>query len=149
MRAVLQRVTKAEVRVESRVVGQIGKGLLVFLGISHEDKEDDCRWLVDKISGLRIFEDQAGKMNLSLADIGGEVLLVSQFTLYGDCRRGKRPSWSRAARPEQAKKLYELFAKFMQDKKIKTACGVFQADMEVNLSNDGPVTMLLDSEKVF
>lgn len=150
MRAVVQRVSRAEVRVDQKTVGKIGKGILVLLGIGQEDDEQDLQWLADKVMNLRIFEDENDKMNLSVLDVGGQVLVVSQFTLYGDCRKGKRPSYSSAAAPQDAEKLYEAFVKFIEEKYgIKVETGVFQAMMEVELVNDGPVTLLLDSKKTF
>ncbi|KLO21746.1 MULTISPECIES: D-aminoacyl-tRNA deacylase [unclassified Marinitoga] len=150
MRAVVQRVKKAHVDVEGETVGKIDKGILVLLGVGQNDDEKDIEWLADKILNLRIFEDNEGKMNLSLLDIKGEILIVSQFTLYGDCRKGRRPSYSSAAKPDKGKEYYEKFIEFIENKyKINVEKGVFQAEMEVNLINDGPVTLLLDSEKTF
>ncbi|AEX84549.1 D-tyrosyl-tRNA(Tyr) deacylase [Marinitoga sp. 1135] len=150
MRAVLQRVKKASVVVENEIVGKIGKGILVLLGVGHNDTENDIKWLADKIMNLRIFEDENDKMNLSLLDIKGEILVVSQFTLYGDCRKGRRPSYSNAAKPDKANEYYEKFMKYIEDNyNIKVERGIFQAEMEVELINDGPVTLLLDSEKTF
>ncbi|HUR36434.1 MAG TPA: D-aminoacyl-tRNA deacylase [Terriglobales bacterium] len=149
MRAVIQRVTRASVTVDGEVVGQIGRGLLVLLGVATGDDEAAADYLADKTLGLRIFEDDAGKMNLSLADVGGEALVVSQFTLYGDVRKGKRPSFDRAARPEEANRLYEHFVQRIRAAGIQCATGKFQAMMDVELVNDGPVTILLDSEKAF
>jgi D-tyrosyl-tRNA(Tyr) deacylase len=149
MRAVIQRVSRASVKVDGIVVGQIGKGLLVLLGIAQGDDEAAADYLAEKIAGLRIFEDEAGKMNLSAAEVGGAVLVVSQFTLYGDVRRGKRPSFDRAARPEEANRLYEHFVQRVRAAGLKCETGTFQAMMDVELVNDGPVTILLDSEKVF
>ena len=148
MRAVVQRVSQASVVVDGTVVGAIGVGFLVLLGITHEDGEAEARWLARKIAGLRVFEDAAGKMNLSLADVGGAVLAVSQFTLYGDVRKGRRPSFVRAARPEQAKPLYERFCHFVAQEGIPVEQGVFQAHMEVALVNDGPVTLWLDTAEL-
>ncbi len=148
MRAVVQRVSQARVVVDGAVVGAIGVGFLVLLGITHEDGEAEARWLARKIAGLRIFEDAAGKMNLSLADVGGGMLAVSQFTLYGDVRKGRRPSFVRAARPEQAKPLYERFCHFVAQEGIPVEQGVFQAHMEVALVNDGPVTLWLDTAEL-
>lgn len=148
MRAVVQRVSQASVVVDGTVVGAIGEGFLVLLGITHEDGEAEARWLARKIAGLRVFEDAAGKMNLSLADVGGAVLAVSQFTLYGDVRKGRRPSFVRAARPEQAKPLYERFCHFVAQEGIPVEQGVFQAHMEVALVNDGPVTLWLDTAEL-
>jgi D-tyrosyl-tRNA(Tyr) deacylase len=149
MRAVIQRVSRASVSVEGKIVGQIGQGLLVLLGVTRTDTESAADYLAEKIAGLRIFEDPAGKMNLSLAEIKGSVLLVSQFTLYGDVRRGKRPSFDAAAPPEQARKLYEYMVERLRALGIPYQTGVFQAMMQVELVNDGPVTILLDSEKGF
>lgn len=150
MRAVVQRVKKSEVRVDGRVTGSIGKGILVFLGVGRGDSEQDMRYLADKIIALRIFEDENQKMNLSLQDVGGEMLVVSQFTLYGDCRKGRRPSWSDAEEPAAAAAMYEKFIEYVEDTYgIKVETGVFQAEMEVGLINDGPVTLLLDSRKTF
>jgi D-aminoacyl-tRNA deacylase len=149
MRAVIQRVSRASVSVEGKIVGQIGHGLLVLLGISRTDTEAAADYLAEKIAGLRIFEDAAGKMNLSVAEVKGAVLLVSQFTLYGDVRRGKRPSFDAAAPPEQARKLYEYMIERLRGLGIPCQTGVFQAMMQVELVNDGPVTILLDSEKGF
>jgi D-aminoacyl-tRNA deacylase len=149
MRAVVQRVSRASVTVDGQIVGKVERGLLVFLGVTHADTEASADYLADKISGLRIFEDDAGKMNLSLIDIGGAVLAVSQFTLYGDVRKGKRPSFDEAARPERALKLYEYFVERVRALGLRCQTGVFQAMMQVELVNDGPVTILLDSEKSF
>lgn len=151
MRAVLQRVSRAEVRVKAKeeITGRIGKGLVVFLGVAGEDTEEDLDYLVDKVAGLRVFEDGAGKMNLSVADISGEVLCVSQFTLYGDVRKGKRPGFSAAAEPGEAERKYHLFCSRLEEKGLSVATGRFQEMMEVDLVNDGPVTILLDSKKNF
>ena len=149
MRAVIQRVKMAAVKVDEQTVGKIEQGLLVFLGVGESDEEKDLAWILDKICGLRIFEDMNGKMNLSLEDTGGAILLVSQFTLYGDCRKGKRPSFSQAARPERAKNLFDLAVADLKERGIEVQTGIFQADMAVELVNDGPVTLLLDSEKKF
>lgn len=146
MRAVIQRVRSAEVRVEERVTGKIGKGLLVFVGVGKGDGEDDLTYLVSKIPDLRIFEDDAGKFNLSLRETGGELLLVSQFTLYADCRKGRRPSFTDAEDPAVAKATYERFVSKMQESGIPAQTGEFQAKMEVRLVNDGPVTIWLDSK---
>jgi D-tyrosyl-tRNA(Tyr) deacylase len=147
MRAVVQRVTRASVSVQGETVGSIEQGLVVLLGVHNDDGEQEARWMADKIVHLRIFEDENGKMNRSLVDIGKEMLIVSQFTLYGDCRKGRRPGYSAAAPPEKAEALYEHFVKLVQAHKISTATGQFQAMMEVNISNSGPVTLLLDTDK--
>ena len=147
MRAVVQRVSKARVLVEGKVVGEIGKGLMVLLGVGQEDVEKDLEYLAEKIVNLRIFEDENGKMNISLLDVGGELLVVSQFTLYGDCRKGKRPSYSSAARPEEAQAVYEKFVEYCRGYNIKVETGIFQAMMDVQIHNNGPVTLLLDSKK--
>ena len=149
MRAVIQRVTRCKVTVEGRTVGEIGPGLLVLLGVGESDAEPAADYLAEKIIGLRVFEDDAGKMNLSVLDMGGEVLVVSQFTLYGDVRRGKRPSFDAAARPEEARRLYEYFVEKIRAAGLHCATGEFQAMMDVELVNDGPVTIILDSEKAF
>jgi len=149
MRAVVQRVTRASVKVEDEITGEIGKGLLVLLGVAHEDTEADADYLAEKIAGLRIFEDDAGKMNLSVIDVGGAVLAVSQFTLFGDVRRGKRPSFDAAARPQLARRLYEYFVERVRGLGLRCETGRFQEMMEVELINSGPVTVLIDSEKVF
>ena len=149
MRAVIQRVSHAKVTVDGEITGQISRGLLVLLGVSTTDTESDADYLADKIAGLRIFEDAEGKMNLSVTEIGGAILAVSQFTLYGDARKGRRPSFDSAARPEQAKKLYEYFVGKIRAAGLKCETGRFQAEMQVELTNDGPVTILLDSSKHF
>lgn len=149
MRAVVQRVSRSSVTVDENTVGQIGKGLMVLLGVEHDDSIDDVKWLVDKITNLRIFEDEDGKMNKSLLDIEGELLAVSQFTLMGDCRKGRRPSFSNAARPDQANGLYEDFVSMASEKGIKVETGQFQAHMMVDIMNDGPVTLLVDSKRLF
>ncbi|MFA7572313.1 MAG: D-aminoacyl-tRNA deacylase [Lutispora sp.] len=148
MRAVVQRVKKSYVEVDGKITGHIDKGLIVLLGISEDDGILDIDYMVDKIANLRIFEDKDEKMNLSLLDVSGELLVVSQFTLYGDCRKGRRPSFIKAARPEKAQELYELFLKKCMNMNIKTQSGVFQADMTVYIENDGPVTLIVDSEKI-
>ena len=148
MRAVIQRVNNASVTVSGKVIGEIDKGLLVFLGVGEGDTEVDLKYIADKIVGLRIFSDADDKMNLSIRDIGGEVLVVSQFTLYGDCRKGKRPSFSSSMEPKDAEKMYEDFIKMIESNGIKTAHGEFGADMQVSILNDGPVTILLDSSKI-
>jgi len=148
LRAVVQRVKRAKVTVEGRTVGEIGAGLLVLLGITHCDDEKDARYMADKIAGLRVFEDDDGKMNLSVEDVGGSILSVSQFTLYGDCRKGRRPSFSEAARPEQAAPLYEAFNACLRQRGLHVETGVFGAMMDVELVNWGPVTLLVDSRVV-
>jgi D-aminoacyl-tRNA deacylase len=149
MRAVVQRVSKASVVVAERVVGEIGMGLLVLLGVSKNDTEADAGYLAEKVAGLRVFEDRDGKMNRSIADVGGAVLAISQFTLYGDVRRGKRPSFDDAARPERARELYEYFVAQIRQSGLRCEIGQFQAMMSVSLVNQGPVTVLLDSSKLF
>jgi D-tyrosyl-tRNA(Tyr) deacylase len=150
MRAVVQRVSQASVRVEGKITGEIQKGLLVLLGVGQGDNEKDMTYLADKIVNLRIFDDAEGKMNLSLLDVGGSLLVVSQFTLFGDCRKGKRPSYTDAARPEEARWLYEDFMAYVKDTYgIQVEAGIFQAMMDVSLTNEGPVTLLLDSRKTF
>jgi D-tyrosyl-tRNA(Tyr) deacylase len=147
MRAVVQRVTRCSVRVDGNMVGQIGPGLLILVGVAKTDDAGAAAYLSEKILGLRIFEDNAGKMNLSVQDKKGEVLVVSQFTLYGDVRWGKRPSFDAAARPEDAKRLYEYLVERIRAAGVRCETGVFQAMMEVELVNQGPVTILVDSEK--
>jgi D-tyrosyl-tRNA(Tyr) deacylase len=147
MRAVVQRVSEASVLVEGSVAGQIARGLLIFLGIRHDDTETKAEQLATKIGQLRVFPDLEGKMNLSLRDISGEMLIVSQFTLYGDTRKGNRPSYAEAAKPEKALQLYQCFTESCRNRGFPVATGVFQAHMEVRLVNDGPVTILCDSEK--
>lgn len=149
MRAVIQRVSKASVAVDGEVVGQIGEGMLVLLGVSASDTEVDAVYLAEKIAGLRIFEDDQGKMNLSVADLAREVLVISQFTLYGDVRRGKRPSFDAAARPEGALRLYDYFLVQLRERGLSCQTGRFQATMSVSLVNEGPVTILVDSSKLF
>ena len=149
MRACVQRVTRARVTVEGRVTGRIDRGLLVLLAVADVDTEADTRYLADKIVGLRIFEDADGKMNRSLVEAGGAMLVVSQFTLLGDCRRGRRPSFSAAAQPQRAVELYETFVDYVRQAGIEVQCGRFRQYMQVELINDGPVTLLLDSGKLF
>ena len=149
MRAVVQRVTRAKVTVEGKTVGEIEKGLVVLLGIARDDSKSDASYLANKIIALRIFDDEQGKMNLSLKDCGGGALVVSQFTLYGDVRRGLRPSWIDAAAPELAEPLYEFFCNEMRKDLDNVATGSFRQMMQVELVNDGPVTILLDSRKLF
>jgi len=149
MRAVIQRVTRASVTVNEEIIGQIGNGLVVLVGIARDDTKVEAAYLVDKISNLRIFDDEEGKMNLSVKDVKGALLIVSQFTLYGDVRRGLRPSWIDAAPPEVAEPLYDFFVRQARSVVDEVATGKFQAMMEVELINDGPVTILLDSGKLF
>lgn len=145
----VQRVLRAHVTVSGEEIGAIGPGLLVFLGVRAGDTVGDASYLAEKIAGLRVFADGEGKMNLSVKDIGGEVLVVSQFTLYGDCRKGRRPSFTEAAPPEVAEELYECFIAELKQRGLKVSSGRFQAYMQVELINDGPVTLLLDSSRVF
>jgi len=147
VRAVIQRVTRASVTVDGRVAGEIGAGLLVLLGVSRTDNPESASYLAEKIANLRIFSDAAGKMNLSVLDTGGAALVVSQFTLYGDTRGGRRPSYIQAAPPEEANRLYQEFVRSMRLLGVRVETGVFQAHMQVELVNDGPVTILIDSEK--
>ncbi len=149
MRAVVQRVSRASVRVGDEVVGKIDLGLLVLLGVAQDDTESDAAYLADKVVGLRIFDDRAGKMNLAITEVGGAVLAVSQFTLYGDTRGGRRPSFIAAARPEQALRLYEHFASLIRSAGLRCETGRFQQMMSVELVNEGPVTILMDSKKLF
>jgi len=149
MRAVVQRVSRGEVRVDGAVVGAVGKGLVVLLGVARGDVEGDARALADKVAALRVFEDAAGKMNLALAEVAGGVLVVSQFTLLGDARKGNRPSFIDAAGPEEGNALYRRFCDLLREKGLPVATGVFRAMMEVELTNAGPVTILLDSRKAF
>jgi len=149
MRAVIQRVTRADVQVAGETVGEIGRGLLVLLGVGQGDTTADADYLAEKIAHLRIFEDADEKMNLSVADVHGSALVVSQFTLYGDTRRGRRPSFSDAAPPEEANRLYTYFCDRLATHGLPVARGIFQAQMAVSLVNDGPVTLLVDSKKVF
>jgi len=149
MRAVVQRVSRAKVTVGKEIAGEIGAGLLVLLGVGNEDSETDASYLAEKITGLRIFDDSDGKMNRSVQDAGGSVLAVSQFTLYGDVRRGKRPSFDAAAPPEQARRLYEFFVERIRAAGLRCETGRFQEMMQVELVNDGPVTILVDSGKAF
>ncbi len=144
MKAVIQRVQQAEVKVDGNVTGSINKGLLVFLGIGKEDNEDRLNFLVNKIINLRVFEDESGKMNLSVKDTNGEILVVSQFTLYGDVKKGYRPNFMNAAPPEVAEQYYELFIKKLKENGIKTETGKFGAMMQVHLINDGPVTIIIE-----
>ena len=149
MRCVVQRVSEASVRSEGVETGRIGQGFMVLIGVSVRDTEKDVRYMAEKVPNLRIFEDDAGKMNRSLRDVGGAILAVSQFTLYGDARGGRRPSFIEAARPEEANRLYEMLVKAWRDVGIQVETGVFQTDMKVSMVNDGPVTLLMDSEKQF
>jgi D-aminoacyl-tRNA deacylase len=149
MRAVLQRVSRAQVSVEGEIAGQIGPGLVVLLGVGRDDEESDAIYLAEKIAALRVFEDEQGKMNRSVREAGGSVLAISQFTLYGDVRRGKRPSFDAAAVPERARVLYEFFVEQIRAAGLPCETGRFQAIMKVELANEGPVTILLDSKKEF
>lgn len=149
MRAVVQRVKRASVRVNGAITGEIGPGLLVLLGVGREDGESDADYLATKIAGLRIFEDEAGKMNLSVTEIAGGVLAVSQFTLYGDVRKGKRPSFDAAGEPQRARQLYEYFVARIRAAGLSCETGIFQETMDVELLNSGPVTILVDSRKLF
>lgn len=149
MRAVVQRVSRAKVTVAGEVAGEIGQGLLVLLGVADDDGQQDAEYLAEKLVGLRIFPDEEGKMNRSLVEASGAMLVVSQFTLYGDCRKGRRPSFIRAARPEQAVDLYRAFVAEVRGRGITVATGRFQEHMDVELVNDGPVTLLVDSRKEF
>jgi D-tyrosyl-tRNA(Tyr) deacylase len=149
MRAVVQRVSRARVDVGGRTVGEVGKGLLVFLGVGHSDSEKEAEFLANKIAHLRIFSDEQGLMNRSVIEVEGGVLVISQFTLWGDCQKGRRPSFTRAAPPDKARILYEDFIRHVRGKDLAVATGEFQEMMEVHLVNDGPVTMLLDTEKTF
>ncbi len=149
MRAVLQRVSRAQASVNGEITGQIGLGLLVLLGVGRDDSEADAVYLAEKISGLRVFEDDAGKMDRNVQEVGGSVLAVSQFTLYGDVRRGKRPSFDAAAPPEKARELYEFFVEKIRATGLRCETGIFQSEMKVELVNEGPVTILLDSGKLF
>jgi D-tyrosyl-tRNA(Tyr) deacylase len=145
MRMVIQRVKEARVMVDGQVTGEIGDGLLVFLGIARTDTEKEAGFLLDKLIGLRIFTDENGKMNRSIADVAGSLLIVSQFTLYGDCRKGRRPSFDTAAPPDRARFLYDYFVEAARKTSVRVATGVFQASMQVHLVNDGPVTIIMDS----
>jgi D-tyrosyl-tRNA(Tyr) deacylase len=149
MRAVLQRVSRARVRVNGQTTGEIGPGLLILLGVGQGDTSKEAEYLLDKVIHLRIFEDAEGKMNLSLLDAGGELMVISQFTLYADCRKGRRPSFTDAGPPGEAQKLYDYFVAAARTRGVKVATGIFQAIMEVELVNSGPVTILLDSSKNF
>lgn len=149
MRAVIQRVSRAEVAVDGEITGKIDRGLLVLLGVAQGDSEGDANYLSEKTAGLRIFEDENGKMNLSVGEVGGAILVVSQFTLYGDVRKGKRPSFDAAAPPQKARELYEYFVGRIRAAGLRCETGRFQENMQVGLVNDGPVTILLDSSKMF
>jgi len=149
VRAVVQRVARAAVEIGGREVARIGRGLLVLLGVGEGDAEADADYMARKIADLRVFEDDEGRMNRSVTEVGGAVLLVSQFTLYGDCRKGRRPSFSHAAAPDEAVRLYELVAARLRDAGLEVGTGRFQEMMQVDLVNDGPVTILLDSDRVF
>lgn len=148
MRAVIQRVKHSSVTVDGKIIGEIGQGLMILLGVTHTDGEKEMNWLVNKIKDLRIFEDAEGKMNLGLEDIKGELLVISQFTLYGNCIKGRRPGFTDAARPDLAEPLYEKFIEKCRSFGIKTECGEFGADMKVELLNDGPVTLIIDTADV-
>jgi D-tyrosyl-tRNA(Tyr) deacylase len=149
MRAVVQRSLESSVSVDGKVIAKIPKGLVVLLGVGRGDTEAEAAFMADKIANLRIFEDAEGKMNLSVKDVGGEILLISQFTLYGDCRKGRRPSFIDAAPPDEADRLYRLVADLLRDQGLKVGTGEFGAHMLVNIQNDGPVTILIDSAKTF
>ena len=149
MRAVVQRVKKSSVKVDNKVIGSIDRGINVLLGVEDGDTLDDVKYLVEKIVNLRIFEDEDDKMNLSLLDVNGEMLAISQFTLLGDCRKGRRPSYIKASKPDFANEMYEKFVESCRARIKKVETGKFQADMEVEIINDGPVTLLIDSKKIF
>lgn len=144
MKIVLQRVNSASVKVDGEICGSIGKGYLVLLGVGHEDTEEDCRRLADKIINLRIFSDENDKINLSLTDVGGDLLVVSQFTLYADCRKGNRPNFIQAGKPDKAEELYDCFVEYCRSKGKRVETGIFGADMKVSLENDGPFTVILE-----
>lgn len=146
MKVVLQRSKEASVKVNDDVVGEISSGFVLLVGVTHDDTEEDCRYLADKIVNLRIFEDENEKMNHSLLEVGGEILSISQFTLYGDCRKGRRPNFMAASKPDHAEKLYNQFNQMLEDKGIRVATGTFGAMMDVSLINDGPVTLILESK---
>lgn len=148
MRAVLTRVSSASVTVDGQTVGRIGRGFLILLGVGRDDTEAQCVKLADKLTGLRIFDDENDKMNLSLTDVGGEILVISQFTLYGSCRKGRRPEYLAAARPETAIPLYEMFVQLCRDKGFHTETGIFGADMQVESVNSGPVTLIVDTDNL-
>lgn len=149
MRAVVQRVTSSSVLVDGNIIGEIKQGFNVLIGISKDDTVEDLKYIKDKIINLRVFQDENDKMNLSLLDVKGEILVISQFTLYGDCRKGRRPNFMDALGGEEAKKLYEEFVELLKTSDLKVECGEFGADMKVNINNDGPVTILLDSKRNF
>ena len=149
MRAVVQKVTHSRVTVENETTGEIQQGLMVLLGVTHDDTQEDAKYMAEKIANLRIFEDDDEKLNLSVKDIGGAILSVSQFTLYGDCRKGRRPSFTEAARPDQANALYGQFNAYLEQEGVSVQTGRFQTHMMVELTNDGPVTVLLDSKRTF
>jgi len=149
LRSVVQRVSWSEVKVDGQVKGKIGEGLCVLLGVTHGDSDRDVAWMAEKLVNLRIFEDDQGKMNRSVKDVEGEILLVSQFTLYGDARKGRRPSFTSAAPPDQAERLYEALGDALREQGVPVETGVFQAMMQVSLCNEGPVTLILDSRGVF
>jgi len=149
MRAIVQRVTESSVSVEGEVTGQIELGLMVLLGVAKGDEDKDAKYMAEKIVGLRIFEDDEGKMNRSVLDVGGALLAISQFTLLGDCRKGKRPSFVAAAEPTEAERLYELFVEVARELGVDVQCGRFRTHMKVSLLNDGPVTLIVDSQKSF
>ena len=149
MRAIVQRVKSANVQIDGQLVAEIESGLLIFLGISIDDQQSDIDYLIRKVANLRIFRDDDLRMNKSLLDVGGQALVVSQFTLYGDCRKGRRPNFSQAAKPEKAHQLYQVFVDQLLQLGVDVKTGVFQATMEVELTNDGPITILLDSKKLF
>ncbi|SMB95678.1 D-tyrosyl-tRNA(Tyr) deacylase [Desulfonispora thiosulfatigenes DSM 11270] len=149
MRAVIQRVSKSSVKVDSKVVGSIQEGLLILVGVTHDDTEQDAKYLAEKIANLRIFEDEEGKLNYSVVDKNYKILSISQFTLYGDCRKGRRPNFMDAGRPIQAEQIYNKFNEFLSQNELNVEKGVFGAHMEVELVNDGPVTIMLDSKKLF
>lgn len=145
MKSVIQRVNCASVSVDGKICGSIKKGILVLLGVCDEDTDSDIKWLADKIIGLRIFEDENEKMNFSLADVSGELLIVSQFTLFGNCKKGRRPDFTSAGKPDFAREMYQKFIDYCKNSVPKVECGIFGADMKVNLENDGPVTLIIDS----
>lgn len=147
MKILLQRVTQASVTVDNKIVGEIGRGFVLLLGVTHTDTQQEADWLANKVAGIRLFEDDQGKMNASLADVEGAFLVVSQFTLYGDARKGRRPSFTNAARPEQAEPLVDYFCEKLSEKGFNVATGLFGADMQVDIHNDGPVTLILEREQ--